>query len=155
MSTVDVSLVRSFDSWHELKAATLYVVLGTAGAQQSVVNTHHFPWTTTDVTVDRTLIGPQGQAPHSLLVRQRGSNASGNVTIVIGVPMLIPGQRYLLFLTPTVIIPDVYYPVGSYQGVFVISKDDLVSSISWEAAQAGVSVNNAPLAQIVQAILGA
>jgi hypothetical protein len=133
----------------------MYVVLSTAGSQQSEVNAHHFPWTTTDVTVDHLLIGPPGQAPHSLLVRQLGTSAASNETIVAGFPLFIPGQRYLLFLTPTAIIPNVYYPVGSYQGVFVVSKDDLVSSISPEAAQAGVPVSNAPLTEVVQAILGA
>lgn len=146
-----MSLAEEFTSWGQLKGASTLIVLATAGTQETQANAHRFPWTTTTFHIDRTLLNREGAEIRTVLVRQLGP-AGANRILTGGFPVFQPGAQYLLFLTPTTIIPDVYYPVGSFQGVFRVTEEGSVHSIS---AETGVVVHDAALDAIIEAVAAA
>jgi len=149
------SFAKIFTSWGELKGAATSIVIGTAGAQQTVVDSHGRPWTTTAVQVSQTLQGDTTTA-QPLLVRQLGGVAGdGRDWQLDGFPLLTSGSRYLLFLTPTLVTPGQFYPVGGPMGTFKVDTDGHVNAYSPEVAQIGVSVPSAPLDQVIQALTAA
>lgn len=85
-------------------------------------------------------------------VRQLGPVDAATTILTQGFPLFRPGAQYLLFLTPTAIIPDVYYPVGSFQGVFAVTAVGHVASLS---AEVGVVVDDARLETIMAAVVAA
>ncbi len=85
-------------------------------------------------------------------VRQLGPVDAATTILTGGFPLFRTGAQYLLFLTPTAIIPDVYYPVGSFQGVFAVTADGHVTSLS---AEVGVVVDHVRLETIMAAIVPA
>jgi hypothetical protein len=147
-----MSQVKAFTSWGQLKGASSLVVLATAGTRELQVDAHRFPWTTTTFQIDRTLIDREGTEVRTVLVRQLGPVDAATTMITECFPLFRPGAQYLLFLTPTGIIPDVSYPVGSFQGVFAVTVDGYVTSIS---AEVGVVVHSVPLDTIMAAVAAA
>ena len=149
-----LSIAKPFPSWGALKGAATFIVLGTAGAQQSTVDQHGQPWTTTTVQVERSLAA-KGTADATVRVRQLGGvTPNGTLAQSEDFPLLTVGGRYLLFLTPSPLSGE-YYPVGAPQGVFAVTADGHVNSFSAVAAQIGVPVSGATLDQIIQLIQAA
>lgn len=155
---VQMDVAKVFSSWGALKGASTRIVVGTAGTQRySLVHIGSGPgsdpWTSTEVHVEMTL---QGSAQETVLVRQLGGPTSdGAVETVDQFPVLQPGQRYLLFLTPSEPFPGEFYPVGAFQGVFPISQNGRVNPFSPAATSIGVPVRDMPLTDVVNAIHGA
>ena len=144
--------VGDFRSWGALKGASDLIVAGTAGAQRTTADDHNIPWTATTVRIDRSLQGDIAPG-HSVDVRQTGGVTPDGTDIHIqDFPLLTPGTRYLLFLTPAVVVPDQFYPVGAPRGVFTISPDDMVDSYNVAAVEIGVAVRGIPLEQLTTTI---
>jgi len=144
--------VGDFRSWGALKGASDLIVVGTAGAQRTTADDHNIPWTATTVRIDRSLQGDIAPG-HSVDVRQTGGVTPDGTDIHIqDFPLLTPGTRYLLFLTPAVVVPAQFYPVGALCGVFTISPDDLVDSYNDAAADIGVAVRGIPLEPLTATI---
>jgi len=150
MVHVDGSLADGFASWGKLKGASTLIVVGTAGAQQTTVNSYGEPWTATTVQVDRALKGA-GTGPQTVLIRQIGGAASNGVWNMEGFPLLTPGSRYLLFLTPSPVSGQ-FYPVGGPQGAFPVSATGAASSYSEDAATVGMSLHGRAIDQVIQDI---
>ena len=63
-------------------------------------------WTETRLAVDRTL---KGDAAGELTIREIGGEIDGRITKIFGTPVYTPGERVMVFLTPT--------PRGDYQTI--------------------------------------
>jgi hypothetical protein len=70
IARIDMSLVRAYKTWRDLKNDAKYVVVATAGAQQTQVATKNLPWTTTTMNIDQVVVSKDGTKPTALLVRQ-------------------------------------------------------------------------------------
>ncbi len=148
---MDLQLAHNFTSWGQLKGAATFVVVGTAGQQGSSTDRNGFPWTTTTVHVDRIVADPGGLVAQDVTVRQMGS-----ATLTIeNFPLLQPGSRYLLFLTPTVVTTDQYYPIGAYQGVFTVAPDDTVRSLTSGPGTGGLQMQGSSLDRVIAEIQAA
>ncbi len=152
---MDFSLAKSFPSWSALKGAASLIVLGTAGAQHITGGSPtSAPWTTTTIHVERVVQGA-GASTQTVLVRQLGGvGPDGTLWNSDDFPLLTKDGHYLLFLTPSP-SPAEFYPVGAPQGIFTVSAAGRVSAYNAVAAQVGVAVQDAPLEQIMQAVVAA
>lgn len=150
--SIGFSFANSFTSWGELKGASTLIVLGTAGTHHaSGGSATEAPWTTTPVHVERLLKGDSG-GTKTVLIRQLGGvGPDGSLWSSTDFPLLTPGQRYLLFLTPS-LLQDQYYPVGAPQGVFSVTLDGRVNSYSAVVARVGVSVQDAAVEPLIQEV---
>lgn len=146
-----MSLAHSFTSWGELKGASRMVMAGTATAQTNSAGKHGFRWTSTTILVDRIVASRGQQAPQEVRVRQQSSDSDVRGAFTI----LRLGSRYLLFLTPTTVTVDEYYPVGSYQGAFTVSAGNTVNSMSPEGLDVGVVVRGKSLDGVIEEIQAA
>ncbi|HXA20416.1 MAG TPA: PKD domain-containing protein [Thermoanaerobaculia bacterium] len=63
-------------------------------------------WTETRLAVDRTI---KGDAAGELTIREVGGEIGGRITKIFGTPVYTPGERVMVFLTPT--------PRGDYQTI--------------------------------------
>lgn len=124
------------------------IVLGTVNSQTTSIGNHGIPYTTSVLSVERTLVGKLTKA---VSVRQTGGVMSdGTQMEVEGFPLLHIGSRYILFLTPSPVPPQMY-PVGAFQGVFVVDTNKNVSSLS----EQGLPIKDVPLDTFVQEVLSA
>lgn len=141
-----------FRSWGALKGASDLIVVGIASAQHTTVDDHNLPSTATTIQIDHSMQGDIAPG-HSVDVRQTGGVTPDGTDIHLqDFPLLTPGTRYLLFLTPAGVVPAQFYPVGALCGVFTISPDDMVDSYNDAAAEIGVAVRGLPLAQLTATI---
>ena len=144
-----MSLANLYHSWGEIKGAATLVVIGDAGTGQISHPTfvgHQVAteeWTTTPITVDRTLLGT---APQTVSVLQMGRPSTSSNIVESDFPILPSPGKYLLFLTPSPIAGQ-WYPVGAPQGVFPITPDGKVNAYT----NAGIPVRGVSLEQVVAA----
>ena len=145
---INASLAHTYTSLKELKRDSILIVQGTVSRQTTSIGNHGIPWTTSTLSVERTLVG---KLPQAVLVRQTGGVTSdGTRWEVEDFPLLQIGSHYILFLTASP-IPTELYPVGAPQGVFVVDKNNNVSSLNEE----GLPVESIPLNTFVQEVLSA
>lgn len=160
MARIFIGLAESFDTFEALAASSTLVMVGTAGAQQTVMEDHTWPGrvpvpspavdsTISDFSVERSLIGTAPATPR--VIQPGGVGPDGTVWDVDHFPLFTPGNRYLLFLTHLDrpgFSPDLYAPVGCYQGVFTVDHHGLVNPLSafW------IKVKDMPLEDVVAAI---
>ena len=102
--------------------------------------------------IDRSLQGDIAPGHFVDVLQTGGVTPDGTDIYIQDFPLLTPGTRYLLFLTPAVVVPDQFYPVGALRGVFTISPDDMVDSYNDAAAEIGVAVRGTPLEQLTATI---
>ncbi len=160
MARIFIGLAESFDTFEALAASSTLVIVGIAGAQETVMEEHTWPGrvsvpppavdsTISDFSVERSLIGTAPATPR--VIQPGGVGPDGTVWDVDHFPLFTPGDRYLLFLThldrPN-FSPDLYAPVGCYQGVFTLDNQGLVNPL-WGF---GVKVKDMPLEDVVAAI---
>jgi len=160
MARIFISLAESFDTFEALAASSTLVVVGIAGAQETVMEEHTRPGrgsvpspavdsTISDFSVERSLIGIAPAAPR--VIQPGGIGPDGTVWNVDHFPLFTPGDRYLLFLAqlhrPN-FSPDLYAPVGCYHGGFTVDNQGLVNPLSafW------IKVKDMPLEDVVAAI---
>jgi hypothetical protein len=151
-TALGISIAKTFKSWGELKGASTLIAFATAGTQQGEIGVQGFPWTTTSVHVEQVLRG-SAQVGQTVLVRQVGGTAGGRTDVADEFPLLSPGTRYLLFLTPSPLSGQ-WYPVGAFQGVFTVSADGMVNSLVGGTA-GGMTVKDMALSEVVQAVQAA
>ncbi len=160
MARIFIGLAESFDTFEALAASSSLVIVGTAGAQETVIEEHTRPGrisvpsptvdsTISDFSVERSLIGTAPAT--SRVIQPGGVGPDGTVWDVDHFPLFTPGDRYLLFLTHLDrpgFSPDLYAPVGCYQGVFTVDDQGLVNPLSalW------IKVKDMPLEDVVAAI---
>ncbi|HZU70892.1 MAG TPA: hypothetical protein VFA09_26690 [Ktedonobacteraceae bacterium] len=143
---VDASLAHIYRSLKELKGDSTLIVLGTVNSQSTSIGNHGIPYTTSVLNIERTLLG---KLTKKVLVRQIGGIMSDGASMEVeGFPLLHIGSRYFLFLTPSPITAQMY-PVGAYQGVFVVDTNNQVSSINGQ----GLPIKDVPLNTFVQEVL--
>ncbi len=115
-----LSRARLYGSLQELTADSPVIVAGTAGAQEVVADiTPGLDFTLTSFEVGAS-VRPAGDPVEGqdIVVRQVGSADQG-----LHEPLLVEGQVYLLFLTPSGLDGDLashYYPVGVTAGLYAL-----------------------------------
>ena len=144
--------VGDFRSWGALKGASSLIVVGMASAQRTTADDHNIPWTATAVRIDRSLQGDIAPGLSVDVLQTGGVTPDGTDIHIQDFPLLTPGIRYLLFLTPAIVVPDQFYPVGALRGVFTISPDGVVDSYNDAAADIGVAVKAIPLEQLTATV---
>ncbi len=160
MARIFITLAESFDTFEALAASSSLVILGIAGAQETVMEEHTRPArvslpsppvdsTISDFSVERSLIGAAPATPR--VIQPGGVRPDGTVWDVDHFPQFTPGDRYLLFLTHLDrpgFSPDLYAPIGCYQGVFTVSNEGLVNPLS----DFGIKIKDVSLKDAVAAI---
>jgi hypothetical protein len=152
LKELSMSFAKDFTSLDELKDESVMVLVGRAISHDSALTQPgNMPWTTTEVDVERMLLNRLDFKPERVLVRQAGPNTE-TIHISAAHPLPELGERYLLFLTPAVVVHDVYYPVGAYQGVYQIRADETVHPIPGLNRAWPVPIRGALLTDIAHAL---
>lgn len=131
----DMSRVRLYSNVAELAADSKLVVEGTATGQSvadDVDPTTDF--TLSEVTIVKVLRGANNiKVGNSIVVRQMGSGKQ-----TPPVPILVPGQVYLLYLTPSGLdgpLSSQYYITGANAGIYVQPSTGLAPAVAGTATQ--------------------
>ena len=131
----DLSRVRLYSNVAELAADSKLVVEGTATGQSVADDVDP----TTDFTLSKMKIVKVLRGPHninvgnSIVVRQMGSDKQ-----TPPVPILVPGQVYLLYLTPSGLdgaLSSQYYITGANAGIYVQPSTGLAPAAAGKATQ--------------------
>lgn len=147
-----MSFAKNYISLDELKDRSVMVLVGQAISHTTTLSQPgNLPWTTTEIDVERMLLNRTGFNPERVLVRQVGPNTE-TMHISAAHPLPELGKRYLLFLTPAVVVDDVYYTVGAYQGVYEITAEETVHPISGLNRAWPVPIRSAPLKDVARTL---
>lgn len=150
----DGSLAFEYNSFGELKGGSTLIVSGSVRTQRNILGNQGVPSTLSQVEVQQVLWS-KDRVPQTLEVRQMGGvGADGTQWVEDEFPLLASGHQYILFLTPALSAGE-FYPVGAYQGVFVMNPDGTVDSVTRGPQRVGVQVHGMPLAQFVSSVQAA
>lgn len=149
VTKIEGDFAHTYTSLGELKGASSLIVLATVQSQSVVYNKRGVPSTISTVSIERV---QKGAAGHTIGVKQMGGlGRDGTQWEMENFPLLAKGTRYLLFLTPSP-TPDVYYPVGAPQGVYIASANGAVIPLN---AQLGIPVGNISVDQLINDVQAA
>jgi len=145
-----MSLARAYQNWTELVVDAALVVVGRAGTELQEIGRYGVPETITTFDVETLVLARDGEVHQPVCVQQTGP-IPPNMWVEDTWPLPVGGERYLLFLTPA-LRTGLHFPVGAYQGVYHVTRDDRVQTVMPEVPSLNELTRGAELDTVLAAI---